>query len=158
MLAEPAGDDPGQSTEQRDVQIILSLPGVGRIVAATLLAEASQPLAQQDYHTLRAQAGVAPVTRQSGKKKVVVMRYSCNRHLREAFFHWARVSAQHDAHSKAQYAAYRARGHSHGRALRGVADGLLRVLIAMLTARTTYDPTRRGASQTAADPAQGRTA
>jgi transposase len=40
--------------QHRDVQVLSSLPGVGRIIAATMLVEASQPLANRDYHALRA--------------------------------------------------------------------------------------------------------
>lgn len=131
---------PGQNGEHRDVTILLSLPGVGRIVCATMLAEASQPLAERDYSVLRSYAGVAPITRQSGKRRMVVMRQSCNPRLRDAVYHWSRVSAQCDPHSKQHYADLRAKGHSHGRALRGVADRLLAVLIAMLRNHTLYDP------------------
>lgn len=114
------------------------------MVAATLLAEASQPLGERDYQALRAHAGVAPITHRSGKKRSVVMRQGCNGRLRNALYHWARVAAQYDAASKARYAALRAKGHGHARALRTLADRLLRVLIAMLEARTNYDPDRRG--------------
>lgn len=55
---------PGQPAEHRDAKLLLSLPGVGRRVAATMLAEASQALAERDYHALRSYAGVAPLTRQ----------------------------------------------------------------------------------------------
>jgi transposase len=134
---------PGQSGEHRDVAIILSLPGVGRIVAATMLAEASQALAQRDCHALRSYSGSAPLTRQSGKKKVVLMRQSCNQRMRNALYHWARVSVQHDDHSREHYAQLRRVGHKHGRALRGVADRLLPVLMAMLKSGTFYDPQRR---------------
>lgn len=127
----------------RDVNLLRSLPGVGRCVAATMLAEASQALAERDYHALRSYAGVAPITRSSGKRKAVLMRKSCNDRLRNAFYHWARVSTQNDARSKAHYAKLRSKGHSHGRALRGVADRLLAVLFAMLRANTPYDPARR---------------
>ena len=138
----PPGDAEGQTREHRDVQILRSLPGVGRVVAATMLAEASQPLAERNYHALRAHAGVAPVTKQSGKRAQVVMRRACDPRLRNAVYHWARVSTQVDAHSRAQYAALRERGHTHGRALRSVADRLLRVLVAMLKSATLYDPNR----------------
>ena len=50
---------------------------------------------------------------------------------------------RHDPRSRAHYDRLRARGHSHGRALRGVVDRLLRVLIAMLTTQTLYDSNRR---------------
>ena len=134
---------PGQSGEHRDVAIILSLPGVGRSVAATMLAEASQALARRDCHALRSYSGSAPLTRQSGKKKVVLMRQSCNQRMRNALYHWARVSVQHDEHSREHYAQLRRVGHKHGRALRGVADRLLPVLMAMLKSGTFYDPQRR---------------
>ncbi len=138
----PEGEPEGQNREHRDVQILRSLPGVGRVVVATMLAEASQPLAERDYHALRAHTGVAPVTKQSGKRAYVVMRHGCNARLRNAVYHWARVSMQVDAHSRTCYAALRQRGHSHGRALRTVADRWLRVLVAMLKNGTVFDPTR----------------
>lgn len=136
--------DEDQIREHRDVKIIRSMPGVGRVVAATMLAEASQPLAERDYHSLRSLAGVAPVTRASGKRSgrraSVAMRRGCNHRLRNAIYHWARVAVQRDALSRASYAALRARGHTHGRALRSVGDRLLRILMAMLTSGTLYDP------------------
>ena len=82
------------------------------------------------------------MTRQSGNRRVVSMRYGCNERLRNAFYHWARTSIQHDQAAKEYYAALRARGHSHGRALRSVADRWLRILMAMLESRTLYDPQR----------------
>ena len=128
--------------EHRDVTILRSWPGVGRLVAATVLAEASRPLAERDYQTLRTQSGVAPVTRQSGKKATVAMRRACNGRLRNAIYHWARVSVQVDARCRAPYDQLRQRGHEHARALRGVVDRCLAVLMAMLTNRTLYDPER----------------
>jgi transposase len=142
-LIEGLLDRLGDSQEHRDVPILRSVVGVGRVVAATMLAEASRLLAARDYHGLRAQSGVAPVTRQSGRRTVVVMRHACNPRLRSATYHWGQAAARHDPASRAHYARLRARGHSHGRAVRGIVDRLLRVLIAMLTAGTVYDPTRR---------------
>jgi transposase len=138
---------PGQKCEQRDVEILRSLPGVGRIVLATLLTEASQPLATRDYQALRSLSGVAPVTRNSGKRSgprsVVVMRRACSIRLRDAVYHWARIASQHDPKSRVAYAALRARGQTHGRALRAVADRLLAVACAMLRDGTVFDVNRR---------------
>ncbi len=139
QITVEATDDPKQR-EHRDVEILRSLPGVGRVVAATVLAEASAALAERDYHALRAHAGIAPVTQQSGKRRVVLMRYACNHRLRNALYHGARVAAIYNPPSKAYYTALRRRGHSYARALRALGDRLLRVLIAMLTHRTLYDP------------------
>jgi transposase len=131
--------------QHRDVELILSLPGVGRVVAATMLAEASQALRDRDYHALRAYSGIAPVTRRSGKKCVTSMRQGCNERLRNAMYHWSRVSVQHDVVAREHYHRLRSAGHQHGRALRGVTDRLLAVLVAMLKSGDPYDPTRRHA-------------
>ncbi len=140
-LATPAED----KHEHRDAAILLSLPGLGRKIAATMLSEASQAIADRDYHALRCYSGAAPVTRQSGKKKIVLMRRGINQRLRNALYHWARVSVVFDPQSKKRYAAMRACGHSHGRALRGMADRWLKTLTSMLTTRTLYDAQRRAA-------------
>lgn len=132
---------PGQSDEQRDVEILSSLPGVGSIVLATLLSEASRPIASRDYHAIRAFAGIAPVTRRSGKTHQVSMRRACNPRVRQALYHWARVASQHDPTSKQRYAALRGRGHSHGRALRTVGDRLLKVACAMLDSQKLFEKT-----------------
>lgn len=134
-LAAPEGDP----AKHRDVTLLLSLPGVGRVIAATMLAEASQPLAERDYHALRCYAGIAPVTRQSGKKRHVMMRQACNPRMRHALYHWARVNTQLDPRSREQYQRLRHAGHSHGRALRGVADRLLAVLVAILNTGVPYN-------------------
>jgi transposase len=127
-----------------DVAILQSAPGVGTVVTATFIAEAYALLRLRDYDGLRAVTGVAPVRRQTGKNKrgTVSMRYACNGRLRNACYHWARVSTRVDDTARQYYATLRARGHSHGRALRSVADRWLRVLTAMLKSRTLYDPRR----------------
>jgi transposase len=131
-----------QEREHRDVDILRSLPGVGRVVAATMLAEASSALRERDYHVIRAHTGVAPVTRQTGKKTTVAMRYACSDLLRDALFYWAHSASQHDPAARAQYRELREKGNSHGRACRGVGDRLLRILIGMLKEGSLYDPAR----------------
>jgi transposase len=135
--SEEAG--PGQR-KQHDVEILASLPGVGKIVLATLLAEAFDALQRRDYAALRSLTGVAPVTKRSGKSCIVVRRQACHHRLANAMYHWARVAVQHDPRSRSKYAALRSRGHSHGRALRSVADRLLNVACAMLKTGTTFNP------------------
>jgi transposase len=137
--------DHEETPEHRDAAILLSLPGVGRKVAATMLSEASEAIAERDYHALRCYAGSAPVTRQSGKKTVILMRQGCNERLRNALYHWARVSIICDPKAKTMYAGMRARGHSHGRALRGLADRWIAVLISMLRHNSLYDSKKRAA-------------
>jgi transposase len=135
------GESSGEAGEHRDAAILLSLPGVGRMVSATMLTEASGLLAARDYATLRLYSGVAPVTKRSGKRlRTTHMRYACNLRLRQALYHWGRTSIQHDPRARTYYQSLRARGHQHGRALRSVADRWLRILMAMLKTRTLYHP------------------
>jgi transposase len=144
-------DEPGESAasptdenarEHRDVDILLSAPGVGRVTAATMLAQANQAIKERDYHAFRAQAGLAPVTKASGKSCRVEMRRACDRRLRNACYHMARVASMNDPASRGYYTALRQRGHRHGRALRAVADRQLRILCAMLRDDTLFDKTR----------------
>jgi transposase len=136
----------GEIREHRDVSILQSLPGAGKVVVATMLAEASQPLAERNYHALRAEGGIAPVTKATGKRSkkyaTVVMRHACNDRLRNAFFFWAQSAVTRDDRARALYATHRQSGQTHGRALRSVTDRLLRVLVAMLKSATLYDPAR----------------
>jgi transposase len=145
--AEPQGnDEPGAPRKQhRDADILLSLPGLGVLTGATMLSEGTTALRNRDYAILRVQAGVAPVSEQTGKQRrpTVRMRRACNPRLRNAMYHWARVSLQHDDVSRAHYKRLRDGGHAHGRALRGVADRLLAMLFAMLKSGSLYDPSRR---------------
>jgi transposase len=149
LAAQDEENSSGQSHEQCDVAILRSWPGIGRIVLATLLTEAAQPLQARDYHALRALAGVAPVTRQSGKQRFVIRRLACNKRLQTAVHHWSRVAIQRDAAARRRYDALRQRGHGHARALRGVADRLLSALCATLTHRTLYEADQRSAQTVA---------
>jgi transposase len=132
----------GDQREHSDVAIVRSMPGIGTRVAARMLAEASQPLVDRAYHVVRMWMGVAPVTKKSGRRRrgIVTMRYACNRHLREAAYHWGRTAAQHDSATRAYYQALRRRGHSHGRALRSVVDRCLRILFGLLKHGQLFDP------------------
>lgn len=141
LLEQLAGDE--SFKEHRDVQILRSVPGVGRIFTATVLAEAAEPLAQRDYRVFRSVSGVAPVTQQSGKTKLVSLRRACHPRLRHAVYHSAARYAQDDPRGQLHYARLRARGCSHARAVRGVADRFLALIFALLTHNQLYDPSRR---------------
>jgi len=142
-LLDTLGTVEAPTAPPSDVAMIRSLPGVGRKMTAWLFAEAAQPLAERDYQVLRTQGGVAPVTKQSGKRRQVVMRRGCNPRLRNALYHMAHCVAQRDAYFASVYAALKTKGQSHGRALRSIGDRLLRMLVAMLRDRTLYDPSCR---------------
>lgn len=144
ILAALSAPSAEEKREHRDAKVLLSLPGIGTLVGATILTEAEQALEARDYPTLRALSGVAPVTRatgkRSGKNAAVSMRRACNTRLRNAVHFWILSGLNADPRIKARYAAQRARGHTHGRSIRGVADRMLGVLVAMLKSGTLYKP------------------
>ena len=149
MLDSMTGDGEEQSSEQRDAAILMKLPGVGKIVASTLIAEASELLRTRDYHQMRAIAGVAPITRQTGKQgrnkgptPFVSMRRACNGRLRTALWYWAMAAAANDPYWKAASNQLRERGKSLAHTRRVIGDRLLRTLCACLRAGTHWDPLR----------------
>ena len=128
-----------EAHEQHDAAILRSLPGIGRIVLATLLSVAWEPLRRRDYHALRNLCGVAPVTKRSGKTNIVMRRRACHPRLANAVYYWARIAVQRDRICRAKYLALRERGHGFARALRLVADRQLKVACAMLRDGTLFD-------------------
>lgn len=143
LLAQlAASEDPEGPAGPNDVEILRSMPGVGPVVAARLLGEAGPALRARAYRQLRAWTGVAPVTEQSGGHRRVRMRVACHALLRDACFYWAFAALKADPACRRYYAALRARGHTLGRALRSVADRLLRILCTLLTTRARYERAR----------------
>lgn len=140
-LAKPAADG-----SVSDVAIILTVPGIGPQVAATLMAECGPLLRRGEHSLLRALAGVAPVTMRSGRSTRVSMRQACNPRLREALHHAAFAASVHDERFKADRARHQANGHSTSRALRSLADKMLGILIAMLKDRTPYGAPKAAAT------------
>jgi len=134
--------------EHRSVEILRSIPGLGRVFLATVLSEAGRPLLDRDYHGLRALAGAAPVTRRSGKTTIISMRRACSDRLRNAVLNSANTHVQKDPRAKLIYARLRGKGNTHARALRGVADRLLELICILLSSDQLYRIERRQAPKT----------
>lgn len=126
--------------EHSGVDILRSMPGIGWKISATMLALAPEAIQAADYQNLRTRAGLAPVTVASGRVRRVIMRRACNHRLNQAMHCMARIAVINDPAANAHYRQLRAKGHNHNRALRGVADRLLRILCAMLRNDELYDP------------------
>jgi len=128
--------------EHPDARIFASFPGVGPILTAVLLAEIGEdrhryPTAQ----TLLAEAGLAPVTRSSGRSRSVRFRYASNARLREATMWWAFNSLKTSPWAATAFRQARdARGQRYHRALRGLAARWMRVAWRCWQDRTSYDP------------------
>jgi hypothetical protein len=157
--SDDAADEAPARNQHPDAAILLSVPGLGTLTCATILTEGWLAVRDRNYEALRVQSGIAPVSSQSGKQSQargsrhrvqVSQRHACNERLQFAAYHWARAAMQREDRAKAHYARLRAAGHTHGRALRGVADRLLKMLMAMLASNSLYDPNRRSLPEAAA--------
>ena len=147
MQQEEGSESASGQAVQRDAEIRSSRPGVGRIVRATLLAEAPEALRRRDDPALRCRSGVAPVPRRSGTSVIVVRRRAAHHRLQEAVDPWARVAMPQDPARRAQYPALRLRGHRPARAVRSVADRRLAGVCALQETQTRYDPALRSRAE-----------
>lgn len=126
-----------------DGQIIMSFPRAGRVCAAQILAELGSVRERFDsVERLAAEAGVTPVTYESGKSKAVAFRWACNHRLRAAITCLADNSRHASAWAASIYCAARARGCDHPHAIRILARAWLRVIWRAWYDRVTYDPQR----------------
>jgi transposase len=126
-----------------DAPIFLSFTGIGPVVAAALIAEMGDdrsrfPTAQ----VLLAEAGLAPVTKSSGRTRQVRFRYAANKRMRHAIDWWMVVAARDDPWSKTIYQAGRARRPGKYRVLRGLGARWARIMWRCWQDHTLYDPAR----------------
>lgn len=128
-----------------DAPIIQSFPRTGSVNAAQIMAELGDDRDRfASFDHLAAEAGVCPVTFQSGKHRGVGFRHACNKRLRQAITTWADNSRHQSAWAAALYRNARARGCDHPHAVRVVARAWLRVLWRCWKDRKQYDPQRHG--------------
>lgn len=139
-LLDEASADEDHPQRAQDVRILRSLKGMGDLLLSAFLTDAHDALAARNYKALRTLSGVAPVTKQSGKSLFVKMRHGCSKRLRFAAYHWAKAAIINDPAARSHYDKLRGTGHGHARALRGVADRMMRIMVALLRTGTTYDP------------------
>jgi transposase len=126
-----------------DGRILMSFPRAGRICAAQILSEIGSVRERfDDPERLAAEAGVTPVTYESGKSKAVAFRWACNHRLRAALTCMADNSRHASAWAAAIYEKARARGCDHPHAIRILARAWLRVIWRAWRDRQPYDVQR----------------
>lgn len=122
-----------------DAEIYRSLPGLGVILSARVLAEFGDDPNRFDHPKSRkAYAGTAPITKASGTRLVVLARVARNRRLADACYLWAFASLNRSAGARRYYDTLRARGQTHHQALRALANRWVGILHGCLRYRAPY--------------------
>ena len=123
-----------------DAKIIRSLPGLGMILGARVLAEfGDDPNRYANAKCRKNYAGTSPITRASGKHRVVLARYARNKRLADACQMWAFTSLSASPGARTFYDQHRAAGDTHNRALRALSNRLVGLLHGCLDHGTLYD-------------------
>jgi len=123
-----------------DAEIILSQPGLGAVLGARVLAEFGDD--HDRYISAKARknyAATSPITRASGKKRVVAARFVHNDRLIDALMTQAFTSLRNSPGARAYYDRQRARGASYNAALRQLANRLVGILHGCLKTGTPYN-------------------
>jgi len=123
-----------------DAEIVLSQPGLGPVLGARVLAEFGDD--HNRYASAKARknyAATSPITRASGKKKVVAARFVHNDRLIDALMTQAFTSLNNSPGARAYYDQQRARGANYNAALRQLANRLVGILHGCLKTRTPYN-------------------
>src|ERR1700722_17437941 len=123
-----------------DAEIYRSQPGMGPIVGARVLGEfGDDPQRYAGGKARKNYASTSPITRESGKKKVVMARFIHNDRLLDALMTQAFSALKASPGARAFYDELRAKGLEHNDALRRLANRLVGILHGCLKTRTLYD-------------------
>lgn len=123
-----------------DAEILRSLPGLGDVLGARVLAEfGDAPDRYVDARARRNYAGTAPITRASGTSHVVVARLARNKRLFDACYQWALCALTRSPGARAYYDDHDPGPHTAKVARRKLANRLVGILHGCLAHRTAYD-------------------
>ena len=123
-----------------DAEIYLSQPGLGLVLGARVLAEfGDDPTRYDGARARKNYAGTSPITRASGKKKVVLARYVRNNRLADALHQQAFSALSGSPGARAYYDALRDRDISYNAALRQLGNRLVGILNGCIKTHTPYD-------------------
>ena len=120
-----------------DAALIRSLPGMGAVLHAELIAEAGNLARFRSADALASAAGMAPVLRQSGRTRFLRRPNGGNKGLKRVFYQSAFCSLNHDD-SRAFYQRKRREGKRHHQAVIALARRRVNVLWAVLNSRTPF--------------------
>ena len=149
QIAALAGQVGAHFGRHPDTEIYRSQPGLGDLLGARVLGEFGDDPDRYDGARARKNyAGQAPITRASGKKRVVLARHVRNRRLADALHQQAFSALKASPGARAYYDQLRARGTGHHAALRQLSNRLVGILHGCLKTGRLYDEANAWAHHT----------
>jgi transposase len=126
-----------------EAELFSSFPGAGKVLAPRLAAAFGTDRNKfSDAQEIQQLSGTAPITKASGKSKVVQMRWACPKFLRQTFHEFAGCSVPFSQWAKAYVQMRKARGDRYQTILRALAFKWQRILFRCWKAREIYDEDR----------------
>jgi transposase len=147
QIAELASQIAGAVRAHPDSEVFLPLfkDPKSVVTAARLVAEIGDDRSRYPTReSLAADAGMAPVARESGKRKVAAFRWACDKRLRDAVACLANSTRHTHPWARGVYLDARARGLEHPHAIRVLGRAWLRVLWRCWQDEVPYDPAKHG--------------
>jgi transposase len=130
-----------------DAALIASLPGMGAVLTAELLATTGGLARFASGNELAAAAGLAPVLQQSGRVRYLRRATTGKRALKRIFYRSAFCAlSSSDPASKTYYTRKRNEGKSHHQAVIALARRRINVLHAIVRTRQPYNTNHRAAA------------
>jgi transposase len=123
-----------------DAPIFASLPGAGKILQPALLVKfGDNRLRFPSPASVQQVAGTSPITRRSGKSKVVLFRLACDHDFRNIAQEWARASTSQSPWAAAYFKSVCAHTDSATHAYRCLANRWLAILWKLWQSCQPYD-------------------
>jgi transposase len=126
-------------------RVVCSLPGMGPCLGAEFLATVGDIMRFSSADRLAAYAGLAPVSRDSGKTQGKLVRSRAGNHSLKRVFFQAAFASLHDPSSRTYYDRKRSEGKRHNQAVLALARRKVDVLWAMLRDDTLFESKAKAA-------------
>jgi len=98
------------------------------MAARLIVAMGSNRDRYESSDEIQKHAGIAPVTKLSGKKEWIHLRYTCPKFLRQTFVEWAGLSVRYSFWAKAYYRQQENKGKPHNTIIRALTFKWIRIL------------------------------
>lgn len=126
-----------------DKEIFESFPGSGEALGPRLLSAWGSDRDRYDSaNSMQNYSGIAPITKASGKSRIVIRRVACPKFLLQTFHEFANCSRVSSVWAQAYYKMVRNHGKSHHVAIRSLAFKWIRIMFHCWQNRLRYDETK----------------